>query len=133
VVLWPITTFIPIKQIFHSIELKDTKTTNPITCKTDQWKMFISFETIPNMSKVIFYCQLFYILLRGQFLRGVPLDRTLHIPLFTLQKLKNTNVRDVCDFNCHLVLVSMFKSIFPHQTHIEERWFCWVLDLDGLG
>jgi len=59
VVVLPITTFIPIKQNFHSIKLKFTKVTNIITCKNDQWKMFIGFETIPSMSKVIFYRQFF--------------------------------------------------------------------------
>ncbi len=40
---------------------------------------------------------------------------------------------DVCNFNCHLVLTSMLKLIFPHQVHLWERWLCSVLDLDGLG
>jgi hypothetical protein len=28
---------------------------------------------------------------------------------------------DVCGFNCHLILASMPKPIFPHQVHIRER------------
>jgi hypothetical protein len=52
---------------------------------------------------------------------------------FTLQKFRNTSMGDVCNFNCHLVLASMLKPIFPHQVHIWERWLCWVLDFDGLG
>jgi hypothetical protein len=42
-------------------------------------------------------------------------------------------MRDVCSFNCHLVLAFMPKPIFPHQVHIRERWLCWILDFDGLG
>jgi hypothetical protein len=42
-------------------------------------------------------------------------------------------MRDVCGFNCHLVLASMPKPIFPHQVHIQKMWLCQVLDLDGLG
>jgi len=133
VVFWSITTFIPIKQSFHSIKSKDTRTTNPRTCKNDQWKRFVGFETIPNMSKVIIYYQFFYILLRGQILGNVPLDHSLHIPSFTLQKLRDMSMGDVCGFNCHLVLASMPKPIFPHQVYIRERWLCWVLDHDGLG
>jgi hypothetical protein len=106
---------------FHSIKSKDTKTTNPRTCKDDQWKGFIGFETIPNMSEVIFYPKFFYILLRGQILGDVAFNYNLHIPLFTLQKLKDTSMGDVCGFNCHLVLASMLKPIFPHQVHIRKR------------
>ncbi len=62
VVFRPITTFIFTKHSFHSIKSKDTRVTNPRTCKNDQWKGFIGFETIPSMSKVIFYCQFFNIL-----------------------------------------------------------------------
>jgi hypothetical protein len=40
----------------------------------------LGFETIPNMSKVIFYCWFFYIFLKGQILGDVPFDRNLHIP-----------------------------------------------------
>ncbi len=79
---------------------------------------FIGFETIPNMSEVILYCWFFYIMLKGQIFGDVPLDRSLHIPSFTLQKIRNTSMGDVCSFNCHLVLASMFKLIFPHQVHI---------------
>ncbi len=99
VVFQPITTFIPIKHSFHSIESKDTKATNPITWNIDHWKGFINFETIPSMSEVLFYCRFFYMLLRGQFFGDVPLDCNLHIPLFTLQKFKDMNMGDVCDFN----------------------------------
>ncbi len=133
VVLRPITTFIPTKHNFHSIKSKDTRFTNPRICKNDRWKGFIGFETIKSMSEMIFYCQFFYIFLKGQIFGDVPLDRSLHIPLFTLQKLRDTNMGDVCAFNCHLVLASMPKPIFPQQVHIQERWFCQVLDLDGLG
>jgi hypothetical protein len=62
VVFRPITTFIPTKQSFHSIKSKDT-TTNLRTCKNDQWKGFIGFETIQSMSKVILYHWFFYKLL----------------------------------------------------------------------
>jgi hypothetical protein len=48
----------------------------------------------------------------------VPFNRSLHIPLFTLQKLKDMNMGDVCDFNYHVVLASMHKPMFPHQVHI---------------
>jgi hypothetical protein len=85
VVFWPITTFISIKQCFHSIKSKDIKATNFRTCKNDQWKGFIGFETIPNMSKVIFYRRFFCILLRGQIFGHVPFDHSLRIPSFTLQ------------------------------------------------
>jgi hypothetical protein len=34
------------------------------------------------------------------------------------------NMKDVCNFNCHLVLASMLKPIFPHQVHIREMWLC---------
>jgi hypothetical protein len=87
VVLQPITTFIPTKHNFHSIKSKDTRATNPTTCKNDQWKGYIFFETIPSMFKVIFYRQFFYIL-KGQILGGVPFDHNLHIPSFTLQNLE---------------------------------------------
>jgi hypothetical protein len=107
--------------------------TNPRTCKNDQWKRFVGFETISNMSKVIIYYQFFYILLRGQILGNVPLDHSLHIPSFTLQKLRDMSMGDVCGFNCHLVLASMPKPIFSHQVYIRERWLCQVLDHDGLG
>jgi hypothetical protein len=61
----PLTAFIFTKHSFHLVKLKDTRMTNPRTCKNDQWKGFLGFETIPNMSEVIFFCQIFYILLRG--------------------------------------------------------------------
>ncbi len=70
------------------------------------------------MSEVIFYCQVFYIFLKEQILGDVPLDHSLHIPLFILENLKNTSMGDVCGFNCHLVLASMLKPIFPQQVHI---------------
>ncbi len=66
--------------------------TNLRTCKNDQWKGFIGFETIPSMSKVIFYYWFFYIFLKGQILGDVPLNHNLHIPLFTLQKFRNTSI-----------------------------------------
>ncbi len=56
-VFQPITTFILTKHNFHSIRSKDTTTINLRTCKNDQRKRFIDFETIPSMSEVIFYCQ----------------------------------------------------------------------------
>jgi hypothetical protein len=40
------------------------------------------------MFEVIFYHWFFYIFLKEQILGNVPLHRNLHIPLFTLQKLK---------------------------------------------
>jgi hypothetical protein len=94
--------------------------TNPRTCKNDNGKGFISFETIPSMSEVIISRQFFYILLRGQILGNVPLNRNLHIPSFTLEKLRDMSMGDVCGFNCHLVLASMPKPIFPHQVHIRK-------------
>jgi len=129
----PITTFIPTKHNFCSIKSKDTRTTNLITCNNDQWKGFIGFETIPSMFKVIFYLWFFYIFLRGQILGDVPLDCSLHIPSFTFQKLRDMSVGDVCGFNCHLVLASVSKLIFPNQVHIWKRWLYPVLDLDGVG
>jgi len=84
VVFQPITTFIPTKHNFHSIKSKNTRMTNFRTCKNDRWKGFISFETVPSMSKVIFYRWVFYIFLRGQILGDVPFDHSLHIPLFML-------------------------------------------------
>jgi hypothetical protein len=83
-------------------------------------KGFIGFETIPSMSEVIISRQYFYILLRGQILGNVPLNRNLHIPSFTLEKLRDMSMGDVCGFNCHLVLASMPKPIFPHQVHIRK-------------
>jgi len=133
VVFRPITTFIPTKQSFHSIKSKDTRTTNFRTCKNDQWKGFIGFETIQSMSKVILYHWFFYILLREQIVGDVPLNHSLHIPSFTLQKLRDMNMGDVCSLNCHLVFASMPKPIFSHQVYIRKRWLCWVLNLDGLG
>ncbi len=133
VVFQPITTFIPTKQSLHSIKSKDTKASNPRTCKNDQWKRFIGFETIPSMFEVILYHCFFNILLRGQILGDVPLDYNLYIPLLTLQKLRDMSMGDVCGFNCHLVLASMPKPIFPPWVHIQEGWFSGVLDLDGLG
>jgi hypothetical protein len=82
---------------------------------------FIGFETIQSMSEVIIYFQFFYIMLKEQILGDVPFDHNLHIPLFTLQKLRDMSMGDVCGFNCHLVLTSMPKPIFPHQVHIRER------------
>ncbi len=133
VVFQPITTFIPTKKKIHLIKSKDTRMINLRTCKKDQWKGFIGFETIPSMYKVIFYRHFFYILLKGKILGNVPLNYSLHIPLFFLQKLRDTSMGNVCSFNCHLVLASMPKPIFPHQVHTWERWLCQVLDLDGLG
>jgi hypothetical protein len=118
VVLRPIITFIPTKHSFHSIKSKDTRMINLKTCKNDQWKGYLGFETILSMSKVIFYLRLFYIFLRGQILGGVPFNLSLYILSFTLQKFKDTSLEDVCDFNCHLVLAFMLKPIFPHQVHI---------------
>ncbi len=119
VVFSPIITFIHTKYSFHSMKSKDTRTTNVKSCKNDQWKGFIGFETIPSMSKVILYHQFFYILWRGQIFGDVLVDHNLHIPLFMLQKLRDTSMGDVCGINCHLVLVSMLKPIFPHQFHIQ--------------
>jgi hypothetical protein len=73
------------------------------------------------MSEVIIYYQFLYTLLKGQIIGDVPHDHSLHIPSFTLQKLKDMSMGDVCGFNCHLVLASMPKPIFPHQVHIRER------------
>ncbi len=123
-VFWSITTFIFTKHNFNLIKSKNTKATNPRTCKNYQWKRFIGFETIPIMSEVIIYCPFFYTSLKGQIIGDVPLDRNLHILSFTLQKLRNTSMEDVCGFKYHLVLASMPKRIFPHQVHIWERWFC---------
>jgi hypothetical protein len=95
-------------------------------------KRFIGFEIIPSMSKVIFYHWIFYIFLKGQIFGYVPFNWSLHIPSFTLQKLRDTSMGDVCGFNCHLVLASMSKPIFPHQIHIQKMWLCRVLDFDGL-
>jgi len=91
VVFEPITTFRPTKHSSHLIKSKNTRTTNFRTCKKDQRKGFIGFETIASMSKVIFYRWLFYIFLNGHIFRDVPFDHNLHIPSFTLQKLRNTS------------------------------------------
>jgi hypothetical protein len=80
----PRTTFIPTKHNFHSIKSKDTRVTNLWTCENDQQKGFIGFETILSMFKVIIYCWVFYIFLRGQILGDVPFNHSLHIPSFTL-------------------------------------------------
>ncbi len=77
--------------------------------------------------------RIFHILLMGQILLYVPFHQSFHILSFTLQKFKDTNMGDVCGFNYHLVLASMPKPIFPHEVNIWGRWFCWVLDFDGLG
>jgi hypothetical protein len=55
-------------------------------------KGLIGFQTIPSMSKVIICGWFFYILLRGQILGDVPFNRNLHIPSFTLQKLKDMSM-----------------------------------------
>jgi hypothetical protein len=86
VVLQPITTFIFAKHNFHSIKSKDTRTTNLRTCKNDQWKGFIGFETIPSMFKVIFYCWFFYIFSRDKFLEmfhSTVICISLHSPCKT--------------------------------------------------
>jgi hypothetical protein len=127
----PITTSIFTKHNFHLIKSKDTRMPNLKTCKNDQWR-FIGFKTIPSMSKMTFYRWIFYIFSSGQIFGYVPLNWSLHIPSFTLQKLRDTSMGFVFGFNCHLVLASMFKPIFPHQIHIRKRWLCGVLDLDGL-
>jgi hypothetical protein len=54
-------------------------------------------------------------------------------PFIHLTKTQRCKHGDVCSFNGHLVLASMSKPIFPHQVHIWKRWFCWVLDFNGLG
>ncbi len=54
--------------------------------------MFIGFETILSMYNVIFHHWIFYIFLKGQIFGGVPLNHNLHIPSFTLQKLRNTSM-----------------------------------------
>ncbi len=59
-------------------------TINPRNLKNDQWIRFIGFEMVPNMFEVIFYRQIFYILLKGKILRYVPLNYSSYIPLFTL-------------------------------------------------
>ncbi len=94
----PITTFISIKQNFHSIKSKNTRAINPKIYKNDQWKGFIGFKTILSVSEVIFYHQFFYILLKGQILGNVPLHHNMHIPLFTLQKLRNTSMGGCMQF-----------------------------------
>jgi hypothetical protein len=116
-VLHPITTFIPTKHSFHLIKSKDTRIINPKTFKSEQWKGFIGFENIPSMSKVILYHWFFYIFLRERILGDVALDCSLHIPLFTLEKLRDTSMGDECDFNCQFFLASMPKPIVPHQVH----------------
>jgi hypothetical protein len=114
VVPWPIITFTLTKHSFHSIKSKDTRATNLRTCKNDQWRRFLGFETIASMSKVNFYHWVFYIFLKGQILGDVPFNQSLHIHSFTLQKLNDMNMEDVCGFNCHLVLAFTPKTIFPH-------------------
>ncbi len=76
------------KTKFPFNQIKRHKNNQPYNLQKWQMESVISFETIPSMSKVIFYCQLFYILLRGKIFKGIPLHCSLHIPLFTLQRLK---------------------------------------------
>ncbi len=64
----PTTTFILTKQNFHSFKSKDTGVTNPRTCKNDQWKWFIGFETIASMSEVIFFVCFFTFCWKDKFL-----------------------------------------------------------------
>ncbi len=60
-------------------------------------------------------------LVEGTFFLYVPFHQSLNIPLFILQKLRNTNMGDVCGLNCHLVLTFMLKPIFPHHVNIRKR------------
>jgi hypothetical protein len=53
-------------------------------------------------------------------------------PLVHLQKLWYYSIRNICNFNCQLVLAPVFKYIFPFQVDIGERWLCRALDLNGL-
>jgi hypothetical protein len=53
---------------------KDTIMTNLKTCKSDQWKAFLGFETITSMFEVIIYHWIFYIFLKGQILGNVSID-----------------------------------------------------------
>ncbi len=69
--------------------------------------------------------------LRGQVIVLVSSNYDLHIPSFTFKKLQYLCMKDICNLNCHLVLVSMPEPIFPHQVDIGEMWPCWVLDLNG--
>ncbi len=81
VVFWSITTFILTKQSFHSLKSKDTRMTNLITCKNNQWKRFIGFETIPSMFEVIFLLLVFFTSCRGdKFLELFHLTRVCISP-----------------------------------------------------
>ncbi len=94
-VLHPMTTFIPTKHSFHLIKSRDTKMINPKTCKNDQWKGFIGFETILSISKAILYHWFFYIFLKEQILGDVAFNCSLFIPLFNLQKIRDTSMGGV--------------------------------------
>jgi len=57
---------------------------------------------------------------KSQMFSYIPFDWNLCISLFTLHKLKNMSMEDVCNFNYHLVLAYVPKPIFAHQVHIRE-------------
>jgi hypothetical protein len=97
--------------------------TNPKTCKNDKWKGFISFEIIPSMSGVILYHQIFNILLRGQFFGNVPFDHSLHIPSFTLQKLKDTSMGDYAVSIATLFWPPCFNPSFHTKSTFENGDF----------
>jgi hypothetical protein len=108
--------------------------TNPRISKTNQWKGFIGFQTISNMFEVVFYRQSFYILLRGQFLGDVPFNHNFHIPSFTLQKLRDMNMGDVCGFNFHLVWLPCLNPPFHTKSTFKKGDFVrfWIsMDWDN--
>jgi len=90
VVLWPIITFIHRKHSFHSMKSKDTRATNVKSCKNDQWKGFIGFETIQSMFKVIFYHQFFYILLRD---KSLEISHSTTICISPCSRCKSSETR----------------------------------------
>ncbi len=119
-VFWPITTFIPIKQSFHSIKSEHTKIINPRTCKNDQWKGVISFEIIRRMAEVILYHRFLLHIIEGTNSWRCSIRLQFAYPFVHPTKSHKHEHEDVCGFNCHLVLASMAKPIFPHQVHIRK-------------
>jgi hypothetical protein len=75
---------------------------------------------VPSMYKVIFYCCFFDFFMRGQVFGFVPFKWGL--PSLTFQIFWYPCMGDKCNFNCHLVMASMFKPIFSHQSTMEKHY-----------
>jgi hypothetical protein len=96
--------------------------------KMTNGKMVYRFQNHIKYVQSDFLLLNFLHFLDGQSFEYVPLNWSLHILSFTLQKLRDTSMGFVCGFNYHLVLASMPKPIFPHQVHIQKRWLVkfWI-------